>query len=211
MENKRTFTDIKTLSEAKEKIEQLQEQYEEIEDVESRERHFQDIVRLEEKVEQAEKRMIKRIKKVVVLNEVEKARKEGIGKQIELFLDYLNLDDHFYTALDKTTGFIGRAYDFYPNFILFYFMKAIAAIGAAIVSIPIALGILVAITGINLARLIPYINQNKKLKYELQASGLYDKIVAFLKEKKIDHFELGDNSDDSVIGEFVQDEFGYGK
>lgn len=211
MENKRTFTDIETLSAAKDKIEQLQEQYEEIEDPQSRERHFEDIVRLEEQVEQAEKRMIKRIKKVVVLNEVEKARKEGIGKQIELFLDYLNLDDHFYTALDKTTDFIGRAYDFYPSFILFYFMKVITAIGAAIVSIPIALGVLVAITGINLARLIPYINQNKKLKHELQASGLYDKIVAFLKEKKIDHFELGDNSDDSEIGEFVQDEFGYGK
>jgi hypothetical protein len=211
MENKRTFTDIETLSKAKEKIEQLQEQYEEIEDVESRERHFQDIVRLEEKVEQAEKRMIKRIKKVVVLNEVEKARKEGIGKQIELFLDYLNLDDHFYTAQDKTTEFIDGAYNSYQSFILFYFMREIMAIGAAIISIPIALGILVAITGINLARLIPYINQNKKLKYELQASGLYDKIVAFLKEKKIDHFELGANSDDRVIGEFVQDEFGYGK
>ena len=115
MENKRTFTDIETLSKAKEKIEQLQEKYKEIEEVESRERHLQDIVRLEEKVKQAEKRMIKRIKKVVVLNEVEKARKEGIDKQIELFLDYLNLDDDFYTALDKTTEFIDRTYDYYSG------------------------------------------------------------------------------------------------
>ena len=98
MTNKTTFQDIETLTEAKDKIEQLQEQYLELSG-EAKEQHFEEIVKLQEQVEQAEKRMIKRIKKVVVLNEMEEARR---------------------------------------------------AIAARIISIPIALGILVAVTGVNL-------------------------------------------------------------
>lgn len=210
MKDKKTFKDIETLSTAKDKIEQLQEQYQEL-GAEEREKHFEDIVKLEEQVAKAEKRMTKRIKKVVVLNEMEQSRREGMGERIALFLNYLKLDENFDFAFEKVGDFIGGAYDFYPDFFLFYFMKVGVAIAAGIVSIPIALGILIAITGVNLARLLPFINGNKKIKYELQASGLYDKIVAFLKEKKIDHFELGDNSDEGSIEEFIQDEFGYGK
>lgn len=210
MKGKKTFKDIETLSTAKDKIEQLQEQYQDL-GAEEKEKHFEDIVKLEEQVAKAEKRMIKRIKKVVVLNEMEQSKREGLGERISLFINYLKLDTNGEFAFDKTFSFIGEIYNFYPDFFLFYFMKVGAAIAAAIISLPIALGILVAITGVNLVRLLPYINSNKKLKYELQASGLYDKIVAFLKEKKIDHFELGDNSDEGTIEEYIQDEFGYGK
>ena len=210
MKGKKTFKDIETLSTAKDKIEQLQEQYQDL-GAEEKEKHFEDIVKLEEQVAKAEKRMIKRIKKVVVLNEMEQSKREGLGARIALFINYLKLDTHGENAFGLAFEFIGGAFDFYPDFFLFYFMKVSAAITAAIISLPIAIGFLVAVTGINLPRLLPFINGNKKIKYELQASGLYDKIVAFLKEKKIDHFELGDNSDEGSIEEFIQDEFGYRK
>lgn len=209
MKNKTTFKDIETLTEAKDKIEQLQEQYSELTG-EAKEQHFKEIVKLQEQVEQAEKRMIKRIKKVVVLNEMEEARRTDLEERITLFIRYIKLDENFENAVDIVSSFVDVAFNILPDFILFYFAKVSAAVTVGIISIPIALGILVAITGVNLVRLMPYITKNTKLKHELQASGLYDKIVEFLKSKGISSFELGDNSKDGVYEEFVNDEIGRG-
>lgn len=209
MKNNNTFKDIETLTEAKDKIEQLQEQYREMTGPE-KEQHFEDIVKLQEQVDKAEKRMIKRIKKVVVLNEMEEARRTDLEERITLFIRYLKLDENFENALDIVSTIIGGAFNILPDFLLFYFAKVSAAVTAGIISVPIALGILIAVTGVNLVRLIPYINNNQKLKHELQASGLYDKIVEFLKSKNIHHYELGDNSNDSDYEEFINDEFGRG-
>lgn len=209
MTNKSTFQDIETLTEAKDKIEQLQEQYRELSG-EAKEQHFEEIVKLQEQVDQAEKRMIKRIKKVVVLNEMEKARRTDLEERITLFIRYLKLDENFDKAFEIVATIVSGAFNILPDFILFYFTKIPTAIAAGIISIPIALGILVAVTGVNLVRLIPYITKNEKLKYELQASGVYDKIVEFLKSKNISSFELGDNSKDGIYKEFVNDEIGRG-
>lgn len=209
MTNKTTFKDIETLTEAKDKIEQLQEQYSELTGS-AKEQHFEEIVKLQEQVEKAEKRMIKRIKKVVVLNEMEEARRIDLEERITLFIRYIKLDENFESAVDIVGNLVGGAFSILPDFFLFYFAKVSAALTVGIISIPIALGILVAITGVNLVRLMPYIIKNTKLKHELQASGLYDKIVEFLKSKGITRFELGDNSYDGYYEEFVNDEIGHG-
>lgn len=209
MTNKTTFKDIETLTEVKDKIEQLQEQYSELSG-EAKEQHFEEIVKLQEQVDQAEKRMIKRIKKVVVLNELEDTRKKELEERVTLFIRYLKLDKNFEKAIDIVGTIINDTLDTQSDFLLLYFLKVSSAITAGIISLPIALGILVAITGVNLVRLIPYINKNKELKNELQAIGLYDKIVEFLKSKEITNFDLGDNSNDGYYEEFIKDEIGRG-
>ena len=209
MTNNTTFKDIVTLTEAKDKIEQLQDQYSELSS-EAKEQHFEEIVKLQEQVEQAEKRMIKRIKKVVVLNELETARRKDLEERINLFIRYIKLDDNFDKAIDIVGSLIGGTFDMLPDFFIFYFIKVSSALTVGIISVPIALGILVAITGVNLVRLIPYITNNSELKHELQASGLYDKIVEFLNSKEITNFQLGDNSKDGYYEEFIKDEIGRG-
>lgn len=161
----------------------------------------------EKNIEKLEDNIVAKIKNVSIMNEYEKSKTQGFKEQIRFIKNYIKGND----LEDKLKNL------FKPNLLKEAYEDTglIAVIAAPVLlaaqytlSIPAAIGMVVAATGIRLTKFMTMINSNPEIVNELKQAGVYDKITDYLEKQKASR--IGKLYDDSVY-EHIDDSYLYSK
>jgi hypothetical protein len=217
--------DIETLENASEKIDSLEKKYDKNISLDSKINIFNnpsEVVRETNQIKKAEKRMVTRIKKIAVLNELERSKAEGLKGRLEFISHYLTLETSYEKAMEiyhNISKFFNEPFANTGNlkyvFIPILTTQILVNIVITAAYIPVALGIIGAITGYRGIQLLKYISENNEIKNTLEQAGLYQKIVEFVKKQNnySSDFRYGDSYEEHLREEtykdFISEEFDY--
>lgn len=215
--------DIEILENARERIDLLEKKYEKDINLDSKINIFNnpgEVVRETNQIKKAEKRMVTRIKKIAVLNELEKSKAEGLKGRLEFISHYLTLETSYEKAMEiyhNISKVFNEPFEGTGNmkyvFIPMLTTQILINVVITAAYIPVALGIIGAITGFRGIQLLTYIGENKAIKNRLEQAGLYQKIVEFVKKDKYPLVDYGDRYEEHLKEEtykdFISEEFDY--